>query len=159
MIASCCKYDLHDLQASRRVSAVLLSSMAAAASPSGGFGLALLRGNSLLSNERQDDPVTFDGEEWQLSTVLGTGTSSTVFAARKTGQVLFMSSLGAYAPATNAFMMPYLASKAAINQFGGGLRTVMKKYNVGVSVACLGMVESELTMKQLQQYVLRLLVR
>ena len=72
------------------------------------------------------------------------------FAARKTGQVLFMSSLGAYAPATNAFMMPYLASKAAINQFGGGLRTVMKKYNVGVSVACLGMVESELTMKQLQ---------
>ena len=59
--------------------------MAAAASPSGGFGLALLRGNSLLSNERQDDPVTFDGEEWQLSTVLGTGTSSTVFAARKTG--------------------------------------------------------------------------
>ena len=59
--------------------------MAAAASPSGGFGLALLRGNSLLSNERQDDPVTFDGEEWQLSTVLGTGTSSTVFTARKTG--------------------------------------------------------------------------
>jgi hypothetical protein len=59
--------------------------MAAAASTSGGFGLALLRGNSLLSNERQDDPVTFDGEEWQLNTVLGTGTSSTVFAAQKTG--------------------------------------------------------------------------
>ena len=77
MISMICK--------SRRVSALLLSSMAAAASPSGGFGLALLRGNSLLSNERQDDPVTFDGEEWQLSTVLGTGTSSTVFAARKTG--------------------------------------------------------------------------
>ena len=46
-----------------------------------GLGLALLRGNSLLSNERQDDPVTFDGEEWQLSTVLGTGTSSTVYCA------------------------------------------------------------------------------
>ena len=54
--------------------------------PPGGFGLglALLRGNSLLSNERQDDPVIFDDEEWQLSTVLGTGTSSTVFAAHKT---------------------------------------------------------------------------
>ena len=86
MIA-CCKYDLHDLQepTSFGCSLIFDRGMAAAASTSGGFGLALLRGNSLLSNERQDDPVTFDGEEWQLSTVLGTGTSSTVFAARKTG--------------------------------------------------------------------------
>ena len=51
----------------------------------GTFGLALLRGNSLLSNERQDDPVTFDCEVWQLSTVLGCGTSSTVFAAHNAG--------------------------------------------------------------------------
>ena len=64
---------------------VLSPSMAASSNEvaAGGFGLglALLRGNSLLSNERQDDPVTFDGEEWQLSTVLGTGTSSTVYCA------------------------------------------------------------------------------
>jgi len=44
-------------------------------------GMLLVRGDSLLSSERQDDPVTFDGEEWQLSKVLGSGTSSTVFAA------------------------------------------------------------------------------
>ena len=69
---------------------------------------------------------------------------------RQEGQILFVSSLGAYAPATNAFMMPYLASKAAINQFGAGLRAVMAEHNVGVSVACLGMIESDLTVKQLQ---------
>ena len=45
-------------------------------------GMMLVRGNSLLSSERQDDPVTFDGEEWTLSNLLGSGTSSSVFAAQ-----------------------------------------------------------------------------
>ena len=80
------------------------------------------------------------------------------FSKRKYGQILFMSSLGAFAPVNNAFMMPYLASKASINQFAMGLRTVMKPYNVGVSVACLGMIESDLTVKELQgQYEAQLL--
>eukprot|EP00943_MAST-04B_sp_MAST-4B-sp1_P002542 g2542.t1 len=80
------------------------------------------------------------------------------FAKRKYGQILFMSSLGAFAPVNNAFMMPYLASKASINQFAMGLRRVMKPYNVGVSVACLGMIESDLTVKELQgQYNAQLL--
>lgn len=79
-------------------------------------------------------------------------------AKRKYGQILFMSSLGAFAPVNNAFMMPYLASKASINQFAMGLRRVMKPYNVGVSVACLGMIESDLTVKELQgQYNAQLL--
>lgn len=71
------------------------------------------------------------------------------FCKRRYGQVLFMSSLGAFAPASNAFMMPYIASKASINQFAMGLRNVLKPYNVGVSVACLGMIESDLTVKEL----------
>ena len=83
------KVQIAILQAADFVPGVLCPSMAASIDEvpaAGGFGLgglALLRGNSLLSNERQDDPVTFDDEEWQLSTVLGTGTSSTVFAAHK----------------------------------------------------------------------------
>jgi len=64
---------------------------------------------------------------------------------RKNGQILFMSSLGAFAPPTNAYMMSYLASKAAVNQFAGGMRAALAPDYIGVTVATFGYVESEMT--------------
>lgn len=69
---------------------------------------------------------------------------------RRVGQILFMSSLGAFAPPTNAYMMSYLASKAAVNQFAGGMRAALAPFSVGVTVATFGYVESEMTMDNLR---------
>lgn len=69
---------------------------------------------------------------------------------RRNGQIVFMSSLGSFAPPTNAYMMSYLASKAAINQFAGGMRAALGPHGVGVTVVTMGYVESEMTMSDLR---------
>jgi short-subunit dehydrogenase len=64
---------------------------------------------------------------------------------RRAGQVVLTSSLGGIAPPTNLYMAPYLASKAALNSYGAGLRAGLKAEGIGVQVVLSGFVESGMT--------------
>jgi short-subunit dehydrogenase len=64
------------------------------------------------------------------------------------GQLVLLSSLGGYAPATCFFMLGYVASKTAIRSFGEGLRGCLRDENIGVTVVTPGFVESRMTALQ-----------
>jgi len=64
---------------------------------------------------------------------------------RNRGHVAFMSSLGGYAPGTNRYMTPYVATKTAIRAFGEGLRNCLGREGVGVTVICPGFTQSKMT--------------
>ena len=70
------------------------------------------------------------------------------FRKRGRGQLVLLSSLGGFAPATCFFMLPYVASKTAIRSFGEGLRGCLRDENIGVTVVTPGFVESRMTALQ-----------
>ena len=71
--------------------------------------------------------------------------------ARRSGQIVLMSSLGAIAPPTNLYMTPYLASKAAVKFYAEGLRAGLAAEQVGVQVVLSGFVDSNMTQSLQQQ--------
>lgn len=64
---------------------------------------------------------------------------------RGSGQIVVMSSMGGFAPATNRYMTAYLATKAGANSYAMGTRAVLAAEGVGVTLACPGFVKSRMT--------------
>jgi short-subunit dehydrogenase len=63
--------------------------------------------------------------------------------ARRKGQIALMSSLAAYTPLPA--IAGYAATKAAVKNFGEGLRMELRPHGIGVTVICPGYVRSRLT--------------
>lgn len=63
--------------------------------------------------------------------------------ARRRGQIAIISSLAGFIPLPD--MPSYSASKACVLSYGQSLRTLLRPYGVGVSVACPGFVATGMT--------------
>jgi len=69
----------------------------------------------------------------------------------KRRQIAILSSVGSFAPATNFFMLPYVASKTAIRNYGEGLRMCLASEGIGVTVITPGFVETRMVALQAKQ--------
>ncbi|CAK9013059.1 Uncharacterized oxidoreductase MXAN_5909 [Durusdinium trenchii] len=99
-----------------------------------------------VANGLDESPMVFDtNARGALNTVLP---CIECFRKRGRGQVVLLSSLGSFAPATNFFMLPYVATKTAIRTYAEGLRTCMMPENIGVTAICPGFVETRMTAHQ-----------